>query len=71
MSQQPTALQLKLANQILSHARSSGWQNGHHLTEDSVQPVLGASRTPIRAAMAHLAVMALWCWRKPIAKAAL
>lgn len=55
MTQQPTALQLKLANQILSHARSSGWQNGHHLTEDSLQPVLGASRTPIRAAMAHLA----------------
>lgn len=55
MSQQPTALQLKLANQILSHARSSGWQDGHHLTEDSLQPMLGASRTPIRAAMAYLA----------------
>jgi DNA-binding GntR family transcriptional regulator len=55
MTQHPTALQLKLANQILSHARSSGWQTGHHLTEESLQPVLGASRTPIRAAMAHLA----------------
>jgi DNA-binding GntR family transcriptional regulator len=51
----PTPLQIKLANQILSHARLSGWQSGHHLTEDSLQPILGASRTPIRAAMAHLA----------------
>jgi DNA-binding GntR family transcriptional regulator len=55
MTNAPTALQLKLASQILSHARSSGWQSGHHLTEDSLQPLLGASRTPIRAAMAHLA----------------
>jgi DNA-binding GntR family transcriptional regulator len=55
MTSAPTALQLKLASQILSHARSSGWSRGHHLTEDSLQPILGASRTPIRAAMAHLA----------------
>ena len=54
MAVEPTPLQIKLANQILSHARLSGWQSGYHLTE-SLQPILGASRTPIRAAMAYLA----------------
>ncbi len=52
--QQPTTLQSRLANQIVSHARVSGWQSGHHLTEDSLLPLLGTSRTPIRAAMAWL-----------------
>lgn len=55
MTDMPTALQLRLASRILSLARSSGWPSGHHLTEDSLQPLLAASRTPIRAAMAHLA----------------
>jgi DNA-binding GntR family transcriptional regulator len=50
----PTPLQAKLATKILSHARLSGWQTGHHLTEDSRLPVLGTSRSPIRAAMAWL-----------------
>lgn len=50
----PTSLQIRLANQILSQARLSGWQVGHHLTEDSLQLMLGTSRTPIRAAMSHL-----------------
>ena len=50
----PTALQIRLANQILSQARLSGWKTGHHLTEDSLQSMLGTSRTPIRAAMSHL-----------------
>lgn len=51
---QPTALQSRLASRILAHARLSGWREGHHLTEDSLLPVLGASRTPVRAAMALL-----------------
>lgn len=50
----PTPLQTKLATRIMSHARLSGWQPGHHLTEDSLLPVLGTSRSPIRAAMAWL-----------------
>lgn len=52
--QQPTTLQSRLAGQIVSHARMSGWKAGHHLTEDSLLPVLGTSRTPVRAAMAWL-----------------
>jgi DNA-binding GntR family transcriptional regulator len=50
----PTSLQISLANQILTQARLSGWSIGHHLTEDSLQLMLGTSRTPIRAAMSHL-----------------
>ena len=50
----PTTLQSRLASQIVSHARVSGWQPGHHLTEDSLLPILGTSRTPVRAAMVLL-----------------
>lgn len=51
----PTHLQTKLATEIVSHARLSGWKRGHHLTEESLLPVLGTSRSPIRKAMALLA----------------
>ncbi len=43
-----------LAAKILRHARTSGLQPGHHFTEASLQEVLGTSRGPIRAALAHL-----------------
>ncbi len=43
-----------LAAKILRHARTSGYQPGHHLTETSLSEVLGTSRGPIRAALAHL-----------------
>jgi len=43
-----------LAAKILRHARTSGLQPGHHFTETSLQEVLGTSRGPIRAALAHL-----------------
>jgi DNA-binding GntR family transcriptional regulator len=51
----PTDLQTRIAARIVSHARQLNWQPGHHVTEGSLQPVLGTSRTPIRAAMALLA----------------
>lgn len=43
-----------LAAKILRHVRTSGYQSGHHLTESSLSDVLGTSRGPIRAALAHL-----------------
>jgi DNA-binding GntR family transcriptional regulator len=43
-----------LAAKILRHVRTSGYQAGHHLTESSLSEVLGTSRGPIRAALAHL-----------------
>jgi DNA-binding GntR family transcriptional regulator len=49
-----TPLQHRIAREIVSHARRLDWRPGHHLTEDSLLPVLGTSRTPIRAAMAWL-----------------
>jgi DNA-binding GntR family transcriptional regulator len=54
MQDSPTPLQTKLATRILSYARLSDWQPGHHLTEDSLLPILGTSRSPVRAAMAWL-----------------
>jgi DNA-binding GntR family transcriptional regulator len=54
MSTSTTELQSRLAQQIVSTARSSGWTSGHHLTEGELQSLFGTSRTPIRAAMAHL-----------------
>jgi DNA-binding GntR family transcriptional regulator len=55
MTQQPNQLHLQLAQRILTHARLSRFEPGHHLTETSLQEVLGTSRGPIRAALAHLA----------------
>ena len=55
MTQQPNQLHLQLAQRILSHVRLSGYKAGQHLTETSLQEVLGTSRGPIRAALGHLA----------------
>jgi len=48
-------LQIRLAQNILNHVRVSGLAAGHHLTEKSLQGLLGTSRPPIRAALSHLA----------------
>lgn len=51
----PNSLHVQLARQILVHVRSSGFEPGHHLTEQALQNVLGTSRAPIRAALSVLA----------------
>lgn len=51
----PNQLHLQLAQRILVHVRMAGLQAGHHVTEASLQAVLGTSRGPIRAALGHLA----------------
>ncbi len=48
-------LHLQLAQRILAHVRLGGLPAGHHLTEASLQQLLGTSRGPIRAALSHLA----------------
>jgi DNA-binding GntR family transcriptional regulator len=48
-------LHRQLANRILIHIRALGLPTGHHLTEASLQALLGTSRAPIRAALALLA----------------
>lgn len=49
------SLHKQLANRILLHIRVSGSQQGEHVTESSLQSLLGTSRAPIRAALAQLA----------------
>lgn len=49
------SLHRQLANRILLHIRVSGSQQGDHVTESSLQDLLGTSRAPIRAALAQLA----------------
>ncbi len=56
MSEQPpNRLHRQLARNILLHLRMGAVQVGTHLTEVSLQPLLGTSRGPIRAALSHLA----------------
>lgn len=47
-------LHLALAEKIRRHIRMNALPEGHHLTEASLQDVLGVSRAPIRAAMVAL-----------------
>lgn len=51
----PNQLHLQLAQRIMVHMRMAGLPIGHHVTETSLQAVLGTSRGPIRAALSHLA----------------
>lgn len=48
-------LHRSLADRIVRHIRTSGMQEGQHLTEASLQEILGTSRQPIRAALGFLA----------------
>lgn len=45
----------QLAGRILLHVRTAGLSEGHHLTEASLEALLGTSRAPIRVALTHLA----------------
>jgi DNA-binding GntR family transcriptional regulator len=49
-----TDLHAHLAQRILAHLRSASLPPGHHLTEQSLQQMLGVSRGPIRAALTQL-----------------
>lgn len=50
-----SSLHVLLAHRLLDHIRRERLPVGHHLTEQSLEPVLGTSRSPIRGALAHLA----------------
>jgi len=51
-----------LAEKILRHIRTSAMAEGHHLTEASLQDLLGTSRQPIRSALGHLAEQGVLEW---------
>lgn len=48
-------LHRSLAEKIVRHIRTSAMAEGQHLTEVSLQDLLGTSRQPIRSALGHLA----------------
>jgi DNA-binding GntR family transcriptional regulator len=50
-----SSLHVTLAHRVLDHIRTERLPAGYHLTEQSLEGVLGTSRSPIRGALAHLA----------------
>lgn len=55
MKSQSNSLHVTLAHRLLDYVRAGHLQAGHHLTEQSLAEALGASRSPIRGALAYLA----------------
>lgn len=49
------SLHVTLAHRLIEHIRAERLSAGHHLTEQSLGKVLGASRSPVRGALAYLA----------------
>ena len=54
-----------LANRVIAHVRRERFPAGHHLTEQSLETVLGTSRSPVRGALARLAEMGIVETRPP------
>ena len=52
--ERPNDLHAQLAQRILSHVRMTAMPAGRHLTEQSLQALLGTSRGPIRSALTYL-----------------
>lgn len=48
-------LHVALANRVIEYIRTERLSAGHHLTEQSLERVLGTSRSPVRGALAYLA----------------
>jgi DNA-binding GntR family transcriptional regulator len=55
----PTALQLRVARDIVALARRENWPSGHHLTKLMLAKTIGTSHNPVEAALAHLARMGI------------
>lgn len=60
-----SSLHVLLAHRLLDHIRAEGLRAGHHLTEQSLETILGTSRSPIRGALAHLAERGIVAPRPP------
>lgn len=50
---------------MIDHIRTERFQAGHHLTEQSLEQVLGTSRSPIRGALSYLAQQGIVAPRPP------
>ncbi|WP_394065243.1 FCD domain-containing protein [Alcaligenes sp. WGS1538] len=55
MKNEFNSLHVTLAHRLLDYVRAGHLQAGHHLTEQSLAQALGASRSPVRGALAYLA----------------
>lgn len=51
------SLHITLAHRVIDYVRAENLQAGHHMTEQSLEVALGASRSPIRSALAYLKEM--------------
>jgi DNA-binding GntR family transcriptional regulator len=60
-----SSLHTLLAHRLLDHIRAERLPAGHHLTEQSLEGVLGTSRSPIRGALMHLAERGIVAPRPP------
>ena len=60
-----SSLHTLLANRVIAHVRQERLPAGHHLTEQSLEKVLGTSRSPVRGALAHLAQQGIVETRPP------
>ncbi len=60
-----SSLHVLLAHRLLDHIRAERLPAGHHLTEQSLEGVLGTSRSPVRGALAHLAERGIVAPRPP------
>lgn len=60
-----SALHVLLAGRVLDHMRAEGMLAGQHLTEQSLEPVLRTSRSPIRGALAQLQAEGILTARPP------
>ena len=60
-----SSLHTRLAHQVLDHIRAERLAAGHHLTEQSLEVVLGTSRSPIRGALQQLAERGIVVPRPP------
>lgn len=58
-------LHVLLARRVLDHIRAEGMLAGQHLTEQSLEPVLRTSRSPIRGALARLQAEGILMPRPP------
>ena len=58
-------LHTRLAHQVLDQIRAERLPAGHHLTEQSLEGVLGTSRSPVRGALQHLQERGIVCPRPP------
>ncbi len=60
-----SSLHVLLAHRLLDHFRAERLPAGTHLTEQSLEGVLGTSRSPVRGALAHLAQRGIVAPRPP------